>query len=97
MAILNNLLKGQLIWTNQLGDIQDQKGCVFLRHPVDMMYQPNLKSQLTILFRKPAGFVVSPPMANPHCDDVIKNVYTWMISDVGVDDQKSTTESFLLV
>ena len=35
MAILNNLLKGQLIWTNHLGDIQDQKGCVFLRHPVN--------------------------------------------------------------
>ena len=30
---MNNLLKGQLIWTNHTEDIQDQKGCVFLRHP----------------------------------------------------------------
>ena len=34
MAILNNGLKGQFIWSNHLWDIQDQKCCVFLRHPV---------------------------------------------------------------
>ena len=34
MAILNNILKGQLIWQTHLWDIQDKKGCVFLRHPV---------------------------------------------------------------
>ena len=30
----NNILKGQLIWLNHLWDIEDQKRCVFLRHPV---------------------------------------------------------------
>ena len=25
----SNNLKGQLIWPNHLGDIQDQKGCIF--------------------------------------------------------------------
>ena len=34
MAILNNILKGQLIMSNCLWDIQDQKCCIFLRHPV---------------------------------------------------------------
>ena len=34
MAILNNTLKGQLSRLNHLLDIQDQKCCVFLRHPV---------------------------------------------------------------
>ena len=34
MAILNNILKGQLIWSNHLWDIKVQEGCVFLRHPV---------------------------------------------------------------
>ena len=34
MAILNNMLKGELIWLNYLWDIQVKKGCTFLRHPV---------------------------------------------------------------
>ena len=38
MAILNNMLKGQLILSNHLWDIQDQKCCAsFLRHPVDKL------------------------------------------------------------
>ena len=28
------MLKGQIIWSNLIWDIQDEKGCVFLRHPV---------------------------------------------------------------
>ena len=34
MAIRNNILKGQPNRSNRLWVIQDQKGCVFLRHPV---------------------------------------------------------------
>ena len=34
MAILNNMLKGHLIMSSHLSDIQVQKGCVFSRHPV---------------------------------------------------------------
>ena len=36
MALLNNLLNGQTIWPNHPWDIQDQKGCVFLRHAVNL-------------------------------------------------------------
>ena len=33
-GMVNNILKGQFIWESHVWDIQDKKGCVFLRHPV---------------------------------------------------------------
>ena len=45
MAIVNDILKGQLIWTKHLCDIQDKKGCVFLRHPVGSISVKHLARQ----------------------------------------------------
>ena len=40
MAIVSNILNGQLIWSKHLWEIKAQKGCVFLRRPVDVIYKP---------------------------------------------------------
>ena len=46
MAILNNILKGQLIWSNHHWDIQDQNCCIFW----DTLYFSPISSFLSISY-----------------------------------------------
>ena len=64
MSMLNNILKGQLIWSNHLWDIQDQKCCVFLRHPV-LVYYFNYMKKCT----KIDSYVVNYILC--------KSIYSW--------------------
>ena len=87
MRILNNMLKGQFIWQNHLWDIQVQKGCVFLRHPVcygkkvgtRKSGRQNLCGNVSLItpWRK-----CETVGRSPQKDDLVSKIKKWLILEI---------------